>query len=684
MFTELDRMNITVVIMDLSDRLTRDGTSAHYGNTTYYNLQRELETLKYDVELVGYKIVDQLFHKKRDVRANEDIDKRPVLYSRPYFDFAGGGEVLTLGQPIFDRNGNVFGAVGIDTALLTRGIRTTANLNLGIFDGRFQSYLFIFDLEGLVIYHPFKPLDLNRPIMYYDVEKAPIASYIQKYFDSNATEIVTHRVLNHRIPVKANYDGTNRVSFVLYNGTYLWKKSEDLFIGIIIFDHEKSAIFQMLSENLTSTGNCTKFDYHSNIDNLIKDTNEWTRLNDKVINFNRVMTMFTVQAYQIDKIVERPESPAEIKTVRECLTDDQCNLEYLPISKTVFDDICSFALLDRLWKTQVETLNQTYASVFSNVYGASPSGLFKIYPGFNMSHKYEPSIRPWFLKAVPSDHLEATTYIDHIWNIPIATLSRSINVGSAENSDSTLRFVIGMDIAVNVLQKLVEKHNENCTRENVVCSLVDKNGVFIVHEDMDRDFIAKNNLYFQEYDIYQDLEENGQTIHGSCHNLEDSNKLPHRIEIKLTYYSAVLDCVEFSIEQLPYLQSFLIVKNVSNRCLPQVLNSFMPQHLVSDGCITRNLSHLEAHDCKSTSASKFNCAGTTGISIRVRRSSVQTGSSWLTLICPEHRFGPNCGGAYRYYLAIMHYTNRQTMFYYRVHPFNMYNRYQVLAYALPS
>jgi len=70
-------------------------------------------------------------------------------------------------------DGTVFGAVGVDTAILTRGIRTNTNLNLGLFDGRFQSYLFILDKSGLVIYHPFKPIDIDRAFMYYEVEKEP-------------------------------------------------------------------------------------------------------------------------------------------------------------------------------------------------------------------------------------------------------------------------------------------------------------------------------------------------------------------------------------------------------------------------------------------------------------------------------------------------------------------------------
>ena len=481
-------------------------------------------------------------------------ENRPVLYSRPYFDFSGAGEILTIGQPILDGKGQVFGAVGIDTAMLTRGIRTTTNLNLGIFDGRFESYLFIFDLEGVVIYHPFKPLDLNRPIMYYDVEKAPISALIQTSLNSvqnKTNEIVSHRVENHVFPVKANYDETNRVTYVTYNATYIWRKSDDFLIGILIFDHESSTILQKLNIAPEVPDSCKKFHYHSNIDGELR-RNEWVRLNDHVINYNRVMTMFGVQAYQIERIIDRPESAADIKAVRHCLADpDDCYFE--PLTKSAFDDLCAMATFDELWKTHVERLDQSDASLFSTVYGASASGIFKIYPGFNMSYQYEPSIRPWFIKAASSDQLEATTYIDHIWDIPIVTLSRSIKI------NSELRFVLAMDFNANLLQQLVHQKAAVCAQDHIECSLVDQNGVFIVHEEMHspiRNFTNTNNLFYQEHEIYNDLDENGKLLHGSCHNLGDPEKLPDSIQINLTSYTATLDCITFTIERLLYFDSF--------------------------------------------------------------------------------------------------------------------------------
>ena len=53
------------------------------------------------------------------------------------------GEVVTIGMPIYNETGYVWGAVGLDITELTRGSRKTTNLNLSFLDGRFQSYIFI-------------------------------------------------------------------------------------------------------------------------------------------------------------------------------------------------------------------------------------------------------------------------------------------------------------------------------------------------------------------------------------------------------------------------------------------------------------------------------------------------------------------------------------------------------------
>jgi len=170
-----------------------------------------------------------------------------------------------------------------------------------------------------------------------------------------------------------------------------------------------------------------------------------------------------------------------------------------------------------------------------------------------MSYQYEPSIRPWFIKAASSDQLEATTYIDHIWDIPILTLSRSIKI------NSELRFVLAMDFNVNLLQQLMKQTFTECVHDHIVCSLVDKNGVFIVHEKMDdpiRSFASKNNLFYQEHEIYNDLEKNGKLLSGSCHNLEDPERIPHSIQVDVTSYAATVGCISFSIEQFSYFGSF--------------------------------------------------------------------------------------------------------------------------------
>ncbi len=122
-----------------------------------------------DERVLSRIILNEILAEKSGEMADE------IIYSPPYYDNLGKGEIITIGLPIYDKNNAIFGSVGIDTGIFTRGIRTSTNLNFGIFDGRFDSYLFVTDLNGIIIYHPFKPFDENDiAVSIYDLENHPV------------------------------------------------------------------------------------------------------------------------------------------------------------------------------------------------------------------------------------------------------------------------------------------------------------------------------------------------------------------------------------------------------------------------------------------------------------------------------------------------------------------------------
>ena len=152
------------------------------GNIRYISVRDELELIKSDEELLCHSLVSKMLKEGK-------TDDSRIQYSPPYYDVLGKGEIITIGLPIYDADDNVFGALGIDTEILTRGLGTTTNLNLGSFDGRFNSYIFFTDRNGIVIYHPFKPFDQKDiAVSIFDLERHPLVrDALQRSFDAMKT-----------------------------------------------------------------------------------------------------------------------------------------------------------------------------------------------------------------------------------------------------------------------------------------------------------------------------------------------------------------------------------------------------------------------------------------------------------------------------------------------------------------
>ena len=83
--------------------------------------------------------------------------------------------------------------------------------------------------------------------------------------------------------------------------------------------------------------------------------------------------------------------------------------------------------------------------------------------------------------------------------------------------------------------------------------------------DASRDFIHKNHIFYQEYEIYIDLVSKNRIIESSCLDLSHPDQLPQFIEINLSggMENGTLDCDDiYRIEKFDYFNSYLIMKTV--------------------------------------------------------------------------------------------------------------------------
>jgi len=56
---------------------------------------------KHDIKDVAGKIVNNIFYESGSTD-RPPVKDRNVLYSPPYLDFSDAGDIMTIGQPVYD------------------------------------------------------------------------------------------------------------------------------------------------------------------------------------------------------------------------------------------------------------------------------------------------------------------------------------------------------------------------------------------------------------------------------------------------------------------------------------------------------------------------------------------------------------------------------------------------------
>jgi len=219
------------------------------------------------------------------------------------------------------------------------------------------------DLSGIVIYHPFKPYELDRPVMYYDLEKHPIIrSEMEKYLKNRQSNSTISITVEGDFPINVNLDGSKQISYKNRTATYVWRKSENLVIAIVIFDDEKSVIASKL-DNAAPSPSCgsAEFIHHS----TDVQFDNWRRINERLVNYEQTLTMFGVQSYRKEKYVTEEENQLEIDDVRKCLNNfANCTTDENSLKQTALDDLCSTSMLNQ-WSDDFRQLSEQHQSIIS-------------------------------------------------------------------------------------------------------------------------------------------------------------------------------------------------------------------------------------------------------------------------------------------------------------------------------
>ena len=275
---------------------------------------------------------------------------------------------------------------------------------------------------------------------------------------------------------------------------------KNLIVGVVLFENELSAVLTKLDVNQKQglESACQQFkgyDFGQTMDG-------WNRISKNIMDYNSVLTKFGVQSYRKEKSETKKEDEniekedlADYQAVQKCLkTVHSCDLEgenVKNLKPTALHDICKLQPLEK-WPEEFASYSEITKRAFSAIYVGTQSGIFKVFPAYNMPVDYEPTVRPWYRQAAVSEQLEFVIYKDILWNTFIISVSKAVRHGSE------LAMVFAIDIQIEFFQDLIDKDLE-CAAESTACMLINKQGRFITHPDIRnrQNFMQYNVLYFQ-------------------------------------------------------------------------------------------------------------------------------------------------------------------------------------------
>lgn len=158
-------------------------------------------------------------------------------------------------------------------------------------------------------------------------------------------------------------------------------------------------------------------------------------------------------------------------------------------------------------------------------YIATVSGAMLIYPGMNVHDSYKPSSRPWFQRALanPERTMLSSPYKDVSEAGFIVTLSRAIY---RPNSTSQVWAIVGIDLTLSYLQKVLEQSAPMCQDKKLSCLLMDDTGYLVVHSSFSKPghiaFVERQHITHREPQMMQDLLNQQQFVRKlSCNNFVD-------------------------------------------------------------------------------------------------------------------------------------------------------------------
>eukprot|EP00761_Pharyngomonas_kirbyi_P010550 gb/GECH01010570.1/.p1 GENE.gb/GECH01010570.1/~~gb/GECH01010570.1/.p1 ORF type:complete len:1003 (+),score=253.65 gb/GECH01010570.1/:1-3009(+) len=433
------------------------------------------------------------------------INTESTLWTAPYFDVNGLGLILTVALPVYDKRVSppkLAGVLGSDIVV--------SELVSQAFSERAQdSYAFVVNKEGQVLTHPRlkSPSVYTSPPVYVDIGSLET----DPAFDSVRTSMVSMESGQKTASIQRElprgdvaYEG---IRFQNLEVTYYWQAVPDAQFSIcyVLAASDRQRVDWTTPDSYTDSYYhridlypgiySSELDIQStNSENPLYYTNDVSTFKVAPKGFNNVFQ------YQQNK-----ETEQDVIEYNEFVNGERTGNPGFVTSIRPSAQL-SVSVASSVWKPQYDDSKLLW------VYYGTDGGVWRAYPGHNTGKSYDPTRRPWYLRALnnPGKIAVSTPYADASFSTVggsakyVVTISKTIE---EPTTNGKVAGVAGIDFLYKAFEDMLDEYAPGCADGDNMCALVDSSGLVVAHKGFGNNpatnvFMSNSTLGLTEWTDY--------------------------------------------------------------------------------------------------------------------------------------------------------------------------------------
>ncbi|XP_074642229.1 VWFA and cache domain-containing protein 1-like [Tubulanus polymorphus] len=519
-------------------------------------------------------------------------------FSLPYIDITGKGLIMSITQPCFYNSyykNEVIGIVGIDLHV------GDAVEDVTYYENDKMAYSFLINTDGYTIMHP----SLARPVK---SQRQPMHTDILQFENYPGFESIRNNMLRDDMGTALLYIPKNetgqlnileREEMVL--AKYLWKKVP----GVPVIVGLKVMRDSTIQRDLKSVHNLNPTDiiYHR----LDLFPHESMCMHLKQLATLASSTMFLAPTSFIDpfKHLMQGETKKMVQGYLTYLKDSTKLIANPGLRTNIRNDAAALSKINSEW------LSQYKRSILNDYiirrYVATPSGVVRTYPGTLLHQNFDPSKRPWYMRAIdyPGRITLTAPYLDVGGAGYIVTISHIVYDGrdNAKHSKSDrTSAVMGIDFTLRFMYKLLVDAMPFCEQKHMRCFIFDDKGYLIAHpgliEASGKGPVEQQHITHKEPLVANDILNHEYFVRKTLCNSYSDRTIQRYYHFNTSLHGILTNlvhgehCAKYQITTIPGTNAFLGI--VNQTC--NVITAFCPCSMVDRLCL--NCKRMEQSECE--------------------------------------------------------------------------------------